>query len=239
MHLRTRLAITHSACGVLVVALALAGPAHAAGRRAKLPSCRAGRTVYHHDGVRAFVIVRKYGKAGQEGASIKAFYVCSPALRHAHLFDQSDPFTFEGIYDYKLFGDRLGFLTSSEGVQNGASEGIGWVNLVSGRAKLGALHETEQLSNEDEEEPGLPKVPVDRLNYVIAGDGTVAVLGEGGEPVEWEVALLSVKPRSLGAPHRLLRVKQTQEGLAVDSLAITDTSVTWTTKHGQPGLAPR
>jgi hypothetical protein len=37
----------------------------------------------------------------------------------------------------------------------------------------------------------------------------------------------------------LLRVKQPQEGLNLDSLAITGTSVMWTTKPGQPGSAPR
>jgi hypothetical protein len=74
---------------------------------------------------------------------------------------------------------------------------------------------------------------------VIARDGTVAVLGEGGEPVEWEVAVLPVKLRSLGRPRRLFTAKQGQEGLEVDSLAITATSVTWRTKSGQPGSASR
>jgi hypothetical protein len=161
------------------------------------------------------------------------------------VFDQSDPFTSEEVFDYRLFGDRLGFEYASGGVQSGSAVGVGWVNLVTGRAKIGGVYESEGLSESSEEDPTLPKVPVSRrLNYAIAGDGTVAVLGEGGEPaadqpLEWEVALLPVKPRELGAPHRLLHLKQPQEGLDVDSLAITDTSVTWTTEHGQPGSAPR
>jgi hypothetical protein len=225
-------------CGVLAL-LGAATNAGAAGNRTKLLSCQAGTTIYHHAGIRAFVIVRKYGNEKQEGAFTKTRYVCSPALRKPHVFDQSDPFTDEDVYDYKLFGDRLGFKYESAGVQSGSATGVGWVNLVTGRAKLGGINESEGLAEGNEEDPGLPRVPSDRLDYAIASNGSVAVLGEGGDPLEWEVALLPAKPRKLGAPRRLLRVKQLQEGLDVNSLAITDTSVTWTTKHGQPGSAPR
>jgi hypothetical protein len=225
---------------VLVALLIVASPAgaHAATRHPKPPGCHAGKTVFHRDGIRAFVIVRHFGDPHQEGSAYKTFYVCSPALRKAHLYDQSAPFTFEGLYDYKLFGDRLGFVYSSQGVQNGAAIGVGWVNLKSGKAKSGGIFESEQLANEDEEEPGLPDVPADHLDYAIAGDGTVAVLGEGGEPVEWEVAVLAVKPRSLGPPRRLFAAKSPQEGLELDSLAIAPSSVTWRTKRGEPGSAP-
>ncbi len=226
---------------IAVIALLAASPpvcAHAAGPHPKPPSCHAGRTVFHRDGIRAFVIVRHFGNPRQEGSAYKTFYVCSPTLRKAHLYDQSDPFTFEGLYDYKIFGDRLGFIYSSQGVQNGAAVGVGWVNLKSASAKSGAIFESEQLANEDEEEPGLPDVPADHLNYVIAGDGMVAVLGEGGEPVEWALAVLPVKPHSLGPPRRLFTVKAPQEGLNLDSLAIVGSSVTWRTRRGESGSAP-
>jgi hypothetical protein len=232
---RARLAVSV----VTLRTLALPASGLAADRQPKPPSCHAGRTVFHRAGIRAFVIVRQFGHQHQEGSSYKTFYICSPALRTAHVFDQGAPFTFEDVYDYKLFGERLGFIYSSRGVQNGSAEGIGWVNVRSGRAKEGAIHESEDLTEGNEEDPGLPKVPIDSVDYVIADDGTVAVLGEGREPVEWEVALLPVKPRSLGRPRRLFTAKQGQEGLEVDSLAITATSVTWRTKSGQPGSASR
>lgn len=224
---------------VLLLTLALPASGRAVDRRLKPPSCHAGRTVFHRPGIRAFVILRQFGHQRQEGSSYKTFYICSPALRTAHVFDQGAPFTSEDVYDYKLFGERLGFVYSSAGVQNGSATGVGWVDLRSGRAKEGPIYESEDLTEGNEEDPGLPKVPRDRVDYVIADDGTVAVLGEGREPVEWEVALLPVKPRSLGRPRRLFTAKQGQEGLEVDSLAITATSVTWRTKSGQPGSASR
>jgi hypothetical protein len=224
---------------ILLLTLALPASGRAADQRLKPPSCHAGRTVFHRAGIRAFVIVRQFGHQHQEGSSYKTFYVCSPALRTAHVFDQGAPFTSEDVYDYKLFGERLGFVYFSRGLQNGSAKGIGWVSLRSGRAKTGAIYESEDLTEGNKEDPGLPKMPSDRVDYVIARDGTVAVLGEGGEPVEWEVALLPVKPRSLGRPRRLFTAKQGQEGLEVDSLAITATSVTWRTKSGQPGSASR
>jgi hypothetical protein len=195
--------------------------------------------VFHHGAIRAFVITSNVGHSVQEGSKVKTFYVCSRTLRRPRVFDQSAPFTFEGLYEYKLFGERLGFIWASSGVQSGSGEGVGWVNLRTGRAKQGAINESEGLSEEEEEEPGLPRVPVDDVNYAIATDGTVAVLGEGIEPAEWEVAELAVKPHALGLPRRLLRIKAPAEGLAVASLAITATSVTWTTKSGLPGMAPR
>jgi hypothetical protein len=224
---------------VTLLTVALPASGLAADRQPKPPSCHAGRTVFHRAGIRAFVVVRRFGHRHQEGSSYKTFYICSPALRTAHVFDQGAPFTSEDVYDYKLVGERLGFVYSSSGVQNGSAKGIGWVNLRSGRAKSGAIYESEDLTGGGEEDPGLPKMPSDRIDYVIAGDGTVAVLGEGDEPVEWEVALLHVKLRSLGRPRRLFTAKQGQEGLEVDSLAITATSVTWRTKSGQPGSASR
>jgi hypothetical protein len=222
----------------LLGALTIAASAGAGAVQAA-PSCSAGRTVFHHGAIRAFEITSKFGRVPQEGSKVKSFYVCSGALRRPHEFDQSAPFTFEDLYDYKLFGERLGFISSSSGVQSGSAEGVGWINLRTGRAKQGPIYESEGLDEEEEETPGLPRVPSDRVNYAIATDGTVAVLGEGLEPAEWEVAELAVKPHALAAPRTLLRVEKPAEGLALPSLAISATSVTWTTKGGLPGTAPR
>jgi hypothetical protein len=230
--LAARLAL--SSC--LLATGALAAPGRAA---ASSVSCRAGRTVFHRDGIRAFVINRKFEAGTQDSSNIRTFYVCSSALRRPRIFDQSAPFTFEGLYDYKLFGERLGFIYSSSGIQNGTAEGIGWVNLRTGRAKESGICESEDLTEGNEETPGLPHVPCDHVNYAIAADGTVAVLGEGGEPTEWEVAELADKPRSLGSPRRLTHVTAPAEGLDIRSLKITATDVTWSTKDDQTASAPR
>jgi hypothetical protein len=224
---------------VLSITLWSAAAAPASRRRPEPPSCRAGKTVFRHDGIRAFVTAHVFGNPRQAGSTYKTFYVCSPTLRKAHLFDQGAPFVSEGLFDFRIFGDRLGFAYSSQGVQNGSAAGVGWVNLKTGRAKAGSIFESEQIANEEEEDPRLPRVPSDRFQYAIAGDGTVAVLGEGGDPLEWEVAVLPVKPRSLGAPQRLFAVKAPQEGLDVESIAISGASVTWKAKHGLSGSAQR
>ena len=196
--------------------------------------------MFREDGVRAFVVVRQFeGGRGQSSSSYKTFYICSPALRAPRRFEQGAPFTRETLSGFKIFGDRLGFVAHSEGVQSGAETEVGWVDFRIGRVRSGRINASEGLQNESEEEPGLPRVPAGNVHYAIAGDGTVAVLGEGGDPTEWEVCLLPVKLHSLGPPRPLFIAKPGQEGLDPHSLAITDTSVTWRMKNGQPASAPR
>jgi hypothetical protein len=145
----------------------------------------------------------------------------------------------EAISDFRVFGYRLGFVVRSEGIQSGSETEVGWIDLRIGRVRTGLINASEGLANESEEEPGLPRVPDWDLKYAIANDGTVAVLGEGGDPKEWEVCLLPVKPHSLGPPRQLFLAKAGQEALDPNSIAITETSVLWSTKSGQPGSAPR
>lgn len=234
-----RLRATLVACMAFSTALAVATTAQAAPRHRAALNCRSGRTVFHKGSIRAFVIVGQFEGGHQEGSSYKTFYVCSRDLRTPRRFQQGDPFTRETVYDYKVFAGRLGFVAYSEGVQSGSDTYIGWVDLRIGRARIGEIHGSEGLQSESEEEPAIPRVPDDRLDYAIAGDGTVAVLGEGGEPPEWEVCLLPVKSHALGPPRALFLAKAGQEGLDMHSLAITDTTVTWRTKKGQPASAPR
>ncbi len=138
-----------------------------------------------------------------------------------------------------MFGYRLGFVVRSEGIQSGSETEVGWIDLRIGRVRTGLINASEGLANESEEEPGLPRVPDWDLKYAIANDGTVAVLGEGGDPKEWEVCLLPVKRHALGPPRELFLAKAGQEALDPDSIAITETSVLWSTKSGQAGSAPR
>jgi hypothetical protein len=84
-------------------------------------------------------------------------------------------------------------------------------------------------------EPGDPMVIEGDITFAIAGDGTVAIMSSG-EPAQ-EIDVLPVGARSLGPPRKLLAAAG--GGLDPASIAITDTSVTWRTKTGQPGAAPR
>jgi hypothetical protein len=139
---------------------------------------------------------------------------------------------------FRLFGQRLGFVDYSEGIQSGSDVEVGWVDLRIGRVRTGGINASEGLTDA-EEEPGLPKVPVDRVKFAIASDGTVAVVGEGIEPREWEVCLLPVELHSLGKPRQLFLANAGEEGVDPDSIAIDDTSVKWRTKKGVPASAPR
>lgn len=196
--------------------------------------------MFRQGGVRAFVLVREFkGERGQPSSPFKTFYVCRPGWRAPRTIIEGDPFTRETAYQFKLFGHYLGWLDYSEGVQSGYQTEVGWIDLRIGRVRAGVINASAGLSNEAEEEPGLPRVPSDIVRYAIASDGTVALAGEIEEPAEWEVCVLPVKPHALGKPQALYVAKDGQEGVDVDSIAITETSVTWTTKNGQLESVPR
>jgi hypothetical protein len=229
-----------TACIALFVALGLPSCVQASPVRRALTNCRSGRTVFRQGETRAFVVVRQFRPGrGEPNSPYKTFYVCRPGSRIPHIFRRGEPYVRETISGFRVFGYRLGFVARSEGIQSGSETEVGWIDLRIGRVRTGLINASEGLASESEEEPGLPRVPDWDLKYAIANDGTVAVLGEGGDPKEWEVCLLPVKPHSLGPPRQLFLAKAGQEALALDSIAITETSVLWSTKSGQPGSAPR
>lgn len=227
-------------CIALFVALGLPSGVQASSVRRAPTSCRSGRTVFRQGGTRAFVVSRQFTPGrGEPSSPFKTFYVCRAGSRKPYVLRQGEPYVREAISGFRLFGYRLGFVVRAEGIQSGSEAEVGWIDLRIGRVRSGLINASEGLANESEEEPGLPRVPDWVLRYAIADDGTVAVLGEGGEPREWEVCLLAVKPHSLGPPRQLLLAKTGQEALDPDSIAITETSVLWRTKSGQPASAPR
>jgi len=225
----------------LITALALGLPAGArasSGPPVK-PSCRSGRTVFHHDGIRAFVVVRFEAPRSQEGSEYKTFYVCRPGWRTPRVFYKGAHFARESMEGLRLFGQRLGFVDYSSGVQSGSEVQVGWVDLRIGRVRTAVINASEGLTEGNEKEPGLPMVPSDRVKFAIASDGTVAVAGEGGEPEEWEVCLLPVELHSLGKPRQLFLTKARQEAVDLDSIAIDRSTVKWRSKKGVSASAPR
>jgi hypothetical protein len=227
-------------CVALVVALGLPSVAQASPGHRAPTNCGTGRTVFRVGGTRAFVVSRQFSPGrGEPSSPYKTFYVCRSGSRKPDVLKQGEPYVNETISGFRLFGYRLGFVIRSEGIQSGSEAEVGWIDLRIGRVRSGVINASEGLANESEEEPGLPRVPDQVVRYAIADDGTVAVLGEGGAPREWEVCLLAVKPRSLGPPDQLFVARTEQEALDPDSIAITETSVLWRTKSGQPASAPR
>ena len=226
------------ACIALAAALALPAATHAFHPHPGALDCRSGRTLFRRPGTRAFVVVRQFRFAG--GSSpYETFYACRPGSRTPRIIFEGAPFTRDTLYGFRGFGDRLGFLSHSEGVQSGSETEVGWIDLRIGRVRTGRINASEGLMSEAEEEPGLPRVPDGHVAYAIAGDGTVAVIGHGGYPLEWEVCVLPVKLHSLGPPRPLYEATAGQEGVDPRSLTIGETTVAWRTEKGQPVSAAR
>ncbi len=224
----------------VVLALAVSGVAQASGARRRSPTCRSGRTLFRAAGpIRAFVVVSEFDAGRADASPYDTFYVCRPGSRVPRVISRGEPYARESARDFKLFGQRLGFIIFSEGVQSGSQAEFGWIDLRIGRVRTAVINASEGLISQAEEEPGLPKVPDGHVRYAIAEDGTVALAGEGGFPFEWEVCELPVGVHALGRPRAVYTATRAQEGVDLDSIAITATSITWTTKRGLSMSAPR
>jgi hypothetical protein len=224
--------------------LALEAPAHASGR----VGCQSGKTVFKRPAVRVFRVASVYGNPRTEGSHYNEFYLCARGSHHPYAF-WGQPFVRnESVTQYKLVGDRLGFVTFAEGVSGGAGTSIGWVQLPRGPDKEGEIWAREEVP--EEEEPG-PKVPSEELDYAIAEDGTVVVAGEALDdaaeaehpnkppPREWEVCVLSVKTHRLSSPKALLKTMSPTEAPVLSSIAINASTVSWRNRAGVAVSVPR
>lgn len=224
-------------CWLALLASIHAGRAQAA--RASV-NCRSGRTVFHHGGIRGFVLVRRT-EANNPISAFKVFYFCAHGSRHPRVFNEGAPFTSETVDEYKLVGDRLGFVSSAEGVSGGSGTSIGWVALRTGLALQAPIYEAGVGGEEEEQEivkGELLHVPLWHFNYAIAPDGAVALVGES-ESHASEVFLVTVKKTSLSRPKLLFKSKTHQEAIDPHSLAVSNSAVTWKTIEGASVSMPR
>jgi hypothetical protein len=227
----------------VVAILAAAAPAHASARA----GCQSGKTVFKRPAVRVFRVASVYGNPRQAGSHYNEFYLCARGSHHPYAF-QGTPFVDESVSQYKLVGDRLGFVTFAEGVSGGAGKTVGWVQLPRGPDKEADIFDREEVP--EEEDPG-PKVPSEYLDYAIGEDGTVAVAGEALDeaaeaelpnkppPQEWEVCVLSVKPHHLSSPKVLLKTLSPTEAPVLSSIAINASTVSWRNRAGLAVSVPR
>lgn len=222
--------------GVLMI-LAQPGIAHASTHRGPALTCRSGTTLFKARGgrVRVFEVVRNFYEASSGYRNRwSAFYVCRPGARGPSLFF-GDPYSRNvRVRGFRIFGAWLGFVGSSEGVSSGGYVNVGWIDLRTGHTKEGHL----EVIEEGIEGPEPPQFPLTELQYAIAPDGTVAVIGEWVDHT-WEVAELPVKRDSLGSPKTLFATTKGQEGLDPKSIGINASSITWRTKSGQAQSAQR
>jgi hypothetical protein len=231
------------AIGVVVV-LAAVAPAHASTR----VGCRSGKTVFKRAAVRVFRVARVYGNPRTAGSRYNEFYLCARGSRHPYAFWGQPFLAKESVSQYKLVGDRLGFVAFGEGVSGGAGTSVGWVQLPRGPVKEADIWDREEVP--EEQEPG-PKVPSEELDYAIAEDGTVVVAGEALDhaaeaehpneqpaPREWEVCVLSVKTRRLSSPRALLKTTSPMQAPVLSSITIDASTVSWKNRAGLAVSAP-
>jgi hypothetical protein len=225
--------------------LAAAAPANASTR----VGCRSGKTVFKRPAVRVFRVARVYGNPRTAGSRYNEFYLCARGSHHPYAFWGQPFLSDESVAQYKLVGDRLGFVAFAEGVSGGAGRSIGWVQLPRGPVKEADIWDREEVP--EEEEPG-PKVPSEELDYAIAQDGTVVVAGEALDQAveaehpneqpparEWEVCVLSVKARRLSSPKALLKTVSPPQAPVLSSIAIDASSVSWRNQAGLAVSVPR
>jgi hypothetical protein len=217
--------------GVLA-ALVAAAPAHASGQI----NCRSGTTVFKRPAVRVFRVGRVLREPRTPESHYKEFYLCTRGSHRPYAFWGAPFLVDESVSQYKLVGDRLGFVAFAEGVAGGAGTSVGWVQLPRGPAKEAYIFAREEVP--EEIDPG-PKVPWEKLNYAIAEDGTVVVAGEAIDeaaeaehpskppPREWEVCILAVKAHRLSSPKALLKTTSVTEAPVLSLIAINASTVSW------------
>jgi len=211
-------------CAVVLVG-ALATPANGS---APPVACRSGKAVFTTGAVRVFFLVHHL--RSQPSLKWRSYYACRPDARRPRLIYESSPATYTHVYGFRIFGERLGFVVTSEGFAGGGEALVAWLDLRVGQLRVGVIN----VNEEQYTSPSAPKVPIGRVRFAIAPGGAVAVLGEDGP--EQEIALLRLGTWKLRPPLRLL---YTQSGtVEPGSLAISETAVTWRTRAGQEESAP-
>jgi hypothetical protein len=192
-------------------------------------TCRSGQTLFHKRGIRAFSLERVDRSDPRNPLPHQVIYACLRGEHRPQVLYDGAVGTFTSANSFALSGNRLGFLARQEG---GVAEdsSFGWVNIVTRVVKLGQFNVASPANS-----PSDPVAPDAEVNFAIAPDGTVAVIGSDG--LDQEVLLMRALPRSLGKPREL--GSSATGDIKLDSIAITPTTVNWTTTAGVRQEAPR
>ncbi len=209
------------------IALCLS-PTAAAGKAPRL-TCHSGKTLHQQGALRVFNVTKYFHDKGVPPAAYHLVYAC--AKSRPWLIDESSPYNFYAMNDFALFGRRLGFITRNTGFSSGSDTAVGWTDVKTHEVRI-----ADVLANDDVDPPD-PSFPDQALNFAIATDGTIAVLG-GPTNDDQEVGVLSPKGKSSLTKPKVL-FDSAMGGLDNKSLTIDDQAVHWKTKAGVAMSAPR
>jgi len=212
-----------------MLGLAVGGVSAALAHADSRATCRSGQTLFHQRGIRTFSLERIDRSDPRNPLPHQVIYACLPGEHRPQVLYDGAVGTFTSANSFALSGSRLGFLARQEG---GVAEdsSFGWVDIRTRVVKFGQFNVASP-----ENSPSDPVAPDAEVNFAIAPDGTTAVIGSDGP--EQEVLLMRALPRSLGKP-RELGSSSTGE-IKLDSIAVTPTTVNWTTTAGVRHTVPR
>ncbi len=215
-----------SAAASLIAGLALVPGSLAAAQRPFQATCRSGRTLFHHGGIRAFSV--SFFDVADHGEHHEALACLGRSRKPLVIYDPG-PFNFVQAGRFRIVGHRLGFVIHDQGFANGSETDVGSVDLPTRGVRLGLLNAGENAGPND------PLLPEDAIAYAFAPDGATAVIAGTACQI---VAVLPVAGiHRLGPPVVLFTAAH--GGLVARSIAINPTAVTWRTATGSPGSAPR
>jgi hypothetical protein len=222
--------------GVVVIG---AASARSAAKRPSHISCRSGRTEFHKGAVRAFM-VSSVDRA--TGGPHERLLMCSSAYGKPRLMDDGGGDAEIAPIRFALQGKRLAFELQWNSLMSPgplvATE-VGWIDLRGGPARFGTISDAIEPIETVYVLPEDVLLPVYKVNFAVAPDGWMAVIDRAREGACQLVAVLANTSRSgrLGVPHVLYTALR--GGLDPASLKIDDTTVTWKTTSGSPGMALR
>jgi hypothetical protein len=231
---RTTLVIATS-----VAAAAGVPVAHAATQRHFHATCHSGETAFRRGALRAFkVSVRDPHTGGPR----ERLLLCTPASSKPRLILDGGADSTISPISFVIQGTRLGVEVQTVEFMSPvavAPTEVGWIDVRGGPARFGLLNVgvDPQYVTPDE-----PLLPVDKVSFAIAPDGSMAVIAAAKSGCQ-AVAVLAIrtKPSPDGDVLDLPAVLYTAPhgGLDPASLTIDRTTVAWRTVGGSPGSAPR
>jgi len=193
------------------VLLAVAAPARADAR----PTCRSGKTLFMAGKTRIFSVWQDVG----ENTAGDVIYGCSARIRSARRFASTDPSSpAEDWGAGPRFGHRIVVVNAVTAESLGGQ--VGWWDERTGRTRFGWYED----------------ITIDHAT--IGSDGAMAVVSEDlDDEIGEVVAYLCVGSKRLGSARVVANVDP--PGVDPKSLRVRVNRITWRTKDGVEGSAPR